>query len=125
MPLSQTAIHRMLNHLVGNAATAGPVTHASLHSANPPTAANEISGGSPAYARKAVTWEAVAGTETPGNVDMTAQPVFDVAGGTTVAAVGYWTALTGGTFMGGHAVTSETFAGQGTYTLTDSDIAGA
>lgn len=116
------AKHRMLNHLAGNAATAGPITHASLHSAFPATAANEITGGSPAYARKAVTFEAAAGTELAGSLDVSNAPVFDVPGGVTVAAVGYWTALSGGTLMADADVVDEVFAAQGTYTVTDADL---
>jgi hypothetical protein len=40
---------------------------------------------------------------------------FDVPAGATVAYVGYWAA--GPTWLGSDQVTSETYAGQGTYTL--------
>lgn len=122
MGLKAAAIHRMLNHLAGNAATSGPITHASLHSGFPATAANELTGGSPAYARKAVTFEAVAGTELANSLDITNQPVFDVPAGATVSAVGYCTALTGDVIVADANITDEVYAGQGTYTLTDSDI---
>lgn len=89
-------------------------SHASLHSAAPgDTGANEISGGSPAYARKAVT----IGTSTSGGPRaLSADVTFDVPA-VTVAYVGFWTALTGGTFVGYHDVTDETFAAQGQYKL--------
>lgn len=123
MPFKNDGKHRMLNHLAGNAATGAPITHASLHTGFPATGANEVTGGTPAYARKAITFEAAAGTELAGSIDVTAAPVFDVPAGTTVAAVGYWTALTAGTIMADADVTDEVFAAQGTYSLTDTDMA--
>lgn len=92
------------------------LAYASLHSSNPGgTGTAELTGGSPAYARQAVTWDpatgavaAISGTET-----------FNVAAGSTVAYVGLWSAVTGGTWRGSGALTaSESFAGQGTYVLT-------
>ena len=112
----------MLNAIAGNAASDAPITHASLHTAYPASSANELTGGSPAYARKAVTWEAVAGTEAAGSLDMTNAPVFDVPGGVTVAAVGFWSAVTGGTLMAHGDVTDEVFASQGQYTVNDGDL---
>ena len=72
-------------------------THLSLHSDWSATGANEISGGSPAYARKAATFDAASG----GSKALSAPLTFDVPGGATVVAwVGRYTALTGGTFLG-------------------------
>lgn len=89
----------------------------SLHSANPgPTGTNELVGGSPAYARKAVTWTGAVTGVTNLNGDKT----FDVPAGATVAYVGLWSALTGGTFYGSDDVTSEVYAAQGTYVVTGS-----
>lgn len=89
------------------------VTHVSLHSGDPgTTGANEISGGSPAYARKAENFAAAASGETATAADLT----FDVPAA-TVAHVGYWTALTGGTFLGSDPVTNEVFAAQGQYVV--------
>jgi hypothetical protein len=92
---------------------------ASLHTADPgTTGANEVAGGAPAYAKKAITWNAAAG----GDLDNNANPVFDVPAGTTVTHFGLWS-NDGLTFYGGGALAaSETFAGQGTYTLTDADV---
>jgi hypothetical protein len=57
----------------------------------------EVTGGSPAYGRKAITWQA-AGAVTQGAKDITAAVTFDVpGGGTTVRAVGLWSASTAGT----------------------------
>lgn len=73
------------------------ITHFGLHSAFPGTGgSNEISGGSPAYARKAVTWNAAASD----NLDANGSYAFDVPAGTTVAWLGCWSALTTGTFRG-------------------------
>jgi hypothetical protein len=75
---------------------------------------NELTGGSPAYARKAATWAAASG----GASALSGSYVFDVPAGSTVSRVGFWTALSGGTFLGDVDVTDETFTGQGTLTLT-------
>lgn len=53
----------------------------------------EISGGSPAYARKAVTWTTAAAGVRDNNADL----VFDVAAGKTVAYWAAYTAITAGT----------------------------
>lgn len=70
----------------------------------------EISGGS--YARKAVTWSGSAGVRSP-SADM----VFDIPAGATVAGWRAFTALTGGTNYGGAALTPASFTNAGTYTL--------
>lgn len=80
------------------------------------TAGTELTGGSPAYARKAVTWGG-AGT---GNVNTATIPAFDVASGSTVAGAGFHTASTAGNYNDGGAVTSQAFSSQGTYTLSAS-----
>ena len=83
--------------------------YASLHTGDPgTTGTGEISGGSPAYARKAVTWSA------PSNGQITASVTFDVASGVTVAGVGLWTAATGGSYLDGTTITSQTLGAQGT-----------
>ena len=77
------------------------------------TAGTEPSGGSPAYARKALSW-------TAGTVDgvVTATAVFDIPSGTTIVGAGVHTAVTAGTYLDGTSVTSQAFASQGTYTVT-------
>ena len=101
-------------------ALAAAVSHLSLHSASPATLANELSGGSPAYARKTTAWNAASG----GSVDNSDTPVFDVPAGATVAAVGFCSNGTagGGTLHGYVAVVAEVYAGQGVYTVTDADL---
>jgi len=113
MPLSTSAKNTMLTALAGVAA------YASLHTADPSTTgASEATGGSPAYARKAITWNAAAAA----NLDNLANPVFDVPAG-TYTHFGLWTAATGGTFLGGGTLSaSETFSAQGQYTLSDVDV---
>lgn len=98
----------------------GVAVYVSLHTADPgTTGTSEVSGGSPAYARKAVTWNAVSA----GNLDNNANPVFDVPASTTITHFGLWSAVTAGTFYGGAALSAdESFGGQGTYTFTDIDV---
>lgn len=85
------------------------------HTADPgSTGANEISGGSPAYIRKAITWNpASGGTKTASN-----SPVLDIPAGTTITHLGFWSAVTLGVFYGSSDIVDETYAGQGTYTAT-------
>lgn len=111
--LNNTAKNLMLDALGAVA------VYASLHTADPgATGTSEVSGGSPAYARKAITWNAASG----GDLDNNANPVFDVPGSTTITHLGFWSAATGGTFYGSADITDETFGGQGTYTTTDVDL---
>src|SRR6266540_1695955 len=57
------------------------------------SAGTEVTGGSPAYARKAITWNAAA----TGSKDITAAVTFDVPAGTTVRAVQLWSLSAAGT----------------------------
>jgi hypothetical protein len=113
MPLNNSAKHAMLNQLATLA------VFASLHTADPgTTGTGEVSGGAPAYARKAITWNAAAA----GGLDNNANPVFDVPAG-TYTHFGLWSAVTAGTFYGGGTLSAqETYAAQGQYTLSDVDI---
>jgi hypothetical protein len=91
MPLSTNGRNACMTGL------ASVVSHLSLHGGIPDgTGSNELTGGSPAYARKAVSWNAAAS----GLVDNTAQIVHDVPAGSTVYAVGLWSALSAGNFHG-------------------------
>ncbi len=120
MALSDNGRNAAVNGLASSA------THLSLHSGDPgTTGANEITGGSPAYARKAATW----GTAASGSRTLSSAVQFDVAASTQVSHFGTWTALTGGNFLGGDALRDssnnavvETFGGQGTYTLTTATL---
>lgn len=89
-------------------------TYGALYTTVPAgTAGTEVTGGSPAYARKPLTW-------TGGSVDgvVTATATFDVPTGVTVRGAGVHTALTAGTYLDGAAVVEQAFASQGTYTVT-------
>jgi len=87
--------------------------YAALYTTAPgATAGTEVTGGSPAYARKALTWGA------PSNGVITATATFDVPAGTTVVGAGLHSAATAGTYLDGATVTSQAFASQGTYALT-------
>ncbi len=113
MPYAVAAKNLMLDQLGTQAG------FASLHSANPgSTGAGELPGGSPAYARKALTWAAASA----GSKALSNTPTFDVPASTTVAFVGLWTAATGGTYLGYIAVTNETYAAQGSYQITSGTI---
>lgn len=90
------------------------VTHLGLHSVFPATSGNEIAGGTPAYIRKVVAFDAASG----GSIDMTGTVVFDVEAADVVTAVGLWDAESAGVIQGGADVTEETFGAQGTYTVT-------
>lgn len=86
-----------------------------LHTGDPGganSASNEVTGGSPAYARKACAWNAASG----GSAALSANVVFDVPAGTTVSWISCWnTAGTVRYFK--KDVTDEAFGAQGTYTV--------
>jgi len=83
-------------------------------------ASNEVAGGT--YARKAITWAAASGATPSVKALNGTLPVFDIPAGTTVAFIGIWTLITGGTYGGCFDVVDEVFAGAGTYTLTAGSI---
>lgn len=96
-----------------------PPAFLSVHNTDAPTDnTTEPSGGSPAYARKAASWSA-AGS---GSKALSGSVIFDIPAGFSVKSVGLWTALTNGTLLGYWDVTDETFAGQGTYSLTSGSV---
>lgn len=95
MPFSSTAENQMLDALAGGTPSS-IIAFASLHTAYSATGANELTGGSPAYARKSATWSA-ASSQSKASSNA---PVFDIPASTTVAWVGYWSASTAGTFAG-------------------------
>lgn len=109
MPVNTVGMRNVLAN-----AYAGAAPYMALYSTVPAgSAGTEISGGSPAYARKASNWGAAA------NSAAVASPAaFDVPSGATVAGIGFHSAATGGTYMDGVGVTSQAFASQGTYTVT-------
>lgn len=72
----------------------------------------EVTGGTPAYARKALTWGA------PSAGVVTATATFDVPTGTTLTHAGLCSASTGANLIDRVAITNQTFTSQGTYLLT-------
>jgi hypothetical protein len=80
------------------------------------TAGTEPTGGTPAYARKSLTWSAA--STSGGVTTITATAVFDVPASTTVVGVGVHDAATAGNYLDGGTITSQAFASQGTLTVT-------
>lgn len=89
-------------------------TYGALYTTAPGgSAGTEPSGGSPAYARKPLTWTAGASDGV-----VTAVATFDVPSGATIVGVGVHTAVTGGTYLDGASITSQAFGSQGTSQIT-------
>ena len=75
----------MLTTVAKNLALDGiTIADASLHTAYSASGANEVTGGSPAYARRAITFAAASA----GSRSASTQPSFDVPASTTVKWVG-------------------------------------
>lgn len=73
----------------------------------------ELSGGSPAYARKTLSFGSTA------NGDATGTATFDVPASATVNTVGFYAASSGGSPVHTETLASpETYGAQGTYALT-------
>lgn len=77
--LTDATVHAMLDAITYDLA--------SLHTAYSATGANEVTGGSPAYARKAITVAAASGRARAAS----SAPVFDVPAAATVRFIGLWT----------------------------------
>ena len=74
----------------------GAVPWVSLHSADPGgTGAHEVTSGTSIYGRQVATF---AGSD---GIDTLSVPLSIVLADATVTWIGYWTAQTGGTFLGG------------------------
>lgn len=78
----------------------------------------ELTGGSPAYARKSSTFSASAGAV----LVSSNAPVFDAPAGVTVDYVGWYSAVTAGTLLAVDDLAPESYTGQGTYTLSTSTL---
>ncbi|QFP97000.1 hypothetical protein SEA_THIMANN_29 [Gordonia phage Thimann] len=88
-------------------------TWLSLHTADPgSTGASEVSGGTPAYARKQTTWG------TPASGSMIGSKVSIDVPATTVVAVGVWTASTAGSYRDKLAIPSTTVSANATIDVT-------
>lgn len=113
MPIATLAQRNALATAYGAAAPFG-----ALFTADPGTsgsATGEVTGGSPAYARKALNWGTAAAS-----VITSAATTFDVPAGTTVTFAGNTVSSVAGTadVRDKVAVTSQNFASQGTYVVT-------
>jgi hypothetical protein len=88
-----------------------------LHTGDPGaanTAANEVTGGTPAYARGTIAWGAAdAGT---GVATCSGNVVINVPAGTTVTYISLWNSAGSVRYLK-KSVTSEAFGAQGTYTV--------
>jgi hypothetical protein len=89
--ITDACANALLDSAVAAALTTTPFL--SLHTAFPPAGGNEVTGGSPAYARKSITWNAAAAR----SKGIAAAQTFDVPAGTTVRAVATYDASTAGT----------------------------
>jgi len=100
---------------VGVAAIAALALRVAAHTGDPGganSASNEVTGGSPAYARKACAWNAASA----GAAALTANVVIDIPAATTVSWLSFWNTAGTVRYMK-KDVTDEAFAAQGTYTL--------
>lgn len=120
MPLVTAGYNALLSGGLSNVAI-----FASLHTGDPgTTGVNEATGGSPAYARKSITYAAASG----GTIASNAAITFDVPAG-TYYHVGLWSASTAGTFygyfpVGGFAAVDATAVGStGTFTSPSHGLA--
>ena len=92
MPLTTLSADYLLDRWGTNKAL-----YLSLHTAYSASGANELTGGSPPYARLAASWSSAAANSKA----LAGTPYsFNVPASTTVAFVGQWDALTGGNFQG-------------------------
>ncbi len=73
----------------------------------------ELTGGDPAYARQAVSWE----SSVDGFIQITSNLLFDIPAGANVSGWRGYSAPTADTEYGGKSLTREDYAGQGTYAL--------
>ena len=103
------------NALASAYATGAPF--GALFTADPGTAdaaTGEVTGGAPAYNRKALSWGAAAASAVTGSA------VFDVPSGTNVTYFGACNTVTPGaaTVRDSVAIGPQNFSSQGTYTVT-------
>lgn len=119
MPMT-TAYKNLVMDAIARGQAIPQVTHVGAHTLDPgETGTNEVTGGSPAYARKPITHGNPA---SGGSISATTQPALDIPPSTTVRYLSLWTAVTGGVVAYTHDVPDEVFNNQGTYTVTSSTI---
>lgn len=109
MAIAAVAGRKQMATAFGNLAT-----HGAIYTTVPGASA----GTEPAtvYARKPLTWSAP--VTTSATEVITATATFDVPAGANIQGVGVHTALTAGTYLDGGSVTAQSFATQGTLTVT-------
>jgi len=91
------------------------VIYVSAHTATPGlTGANEVTGGTPAYARQLAGYNAASG----GSMALTATETLDIPSGVTVSFLGIFDAVTAGNFLGQVDIADEVFGSQGTLDVT-------
>ena len=122
MPLTTYFKNKMLDQAIGGGSAI--TVYASLHSSSPgSTGANELTGGTPAYARVALSWSAAAsGAKSTSAVVTFNVPTGGVGIPGVVAYVGYWDAATSGNFLGYSAVTPVSYPTQDIYALTAAQL---
>lgn len=105
MPLTPTTANTVLTY------KGTLCVYLSVHTADPgTTGTSEASGGS--YVRQANSW----GTPAAGSMSGTAKTFTPGAG--TYTFGGYWSAASGGTFLGSFPITSKTLGAADTLTVT-------
>ena len=112
MPVSTAASNTLLTSFTTNQAK-----YVSLHTAYSATGANEVTGGSPAYARQSLTWGSASGEA----ISISGSYNLNVPASTTVEFIGFWDAASSGNFAGmapaGNAVAYAFAAPSSTSTL--------
>jgi len=106
------------NLMLGSVATASATNpdFGSLHTAYSTTGANEVTGGSPAYARVALTWSSPSSGETHLVATL---PSWNVPTGTTVGWWGGFDASTAGNFLFMQALGGQSYKPASVETATD------
>ena len=119
LTLGTTFGNAIIDHMLRNQAYTPPsALYLSLHTADPSTTgASEATGGS--YGRQSVTLAAAASKATTNSGDVT----FTLLPAATITHVGVWTASSGGTFVGGGALTaSKTTSAGDTLRIPSGDL---
>lgn len=92
-------------------AIAGQTLYAALFNGDPAGAGTEVTGGTPAYARKLLTYPS-------GANPATVQVTFDVPAGATFDHAAVFDAATLGNRKNSGTIPAESYGSQGTYALT-------
>jgi len=122
MPFVTAIANAILNCYLRNTAITPPTaTYISLHTADPgDTGTSEVTGGS--YARVAATFGSAAAAKA---IASTTDVLFTGMPAVTVTYVGIWSAVSGGTFIWGGAITSKTFTAGDSFDFAIGQISAA